>query len=133
MTEKKLALLLRIIGSIAVTAVVPMAMPFAWMDATHRWLGLGALPDVPIVAYLARSTSAFYAMSGGLMWVVASDLRRYAHLVRWLGLVTIAFGCALVAIDWTAGLPSYWTLTEGPFSILYGLIIYFASRRLSTS
>lgn len=102
-------------------------MPFAWMDAAHQWLGLGPLPDAPIVAYLARSTSAFYAMSGGLMWAVASDLRRYARLVRWLGLVTIAFGCALVAIDWTAGLPSYWTLTEGPFGILYGLVIYFAS------
>ena len=46
------------------------------MVAMHADLGLGRLPDAPIVGYLARSTSAFYAIEGGLFWVVSIDLVR---------------------------------------------------------
>ena len=80
MTERQLAYVLRIVGTVSATAVFPMVMPFSWMDRVHAWLGLGPLPDAPIVAYLARSTCAFYALMGGLAWLIASDLGRYASL-----------------------------------------------------
>jgi hypothetical protein len=56
-------------------------MPMSWMAATHRWLGLGEMPAGPIVEYLARSQSAFYALVGVLCLVMASDLDRYRPLV----------------------------------------------------
>jgi hypothetical protein len=55
------------------------------MAATHRWLGLGEMPTGPVVEYLARSLSAFYAVMGALCLVVAADLERYRPLVRFLG------------------------------------------------
>jgi hypothetical protein len=50
-----------------------VAAPYSWMNAIHQWLGLGVLPDAPVAGYLARSTSAFYAMLGGLLWVLLFD------------------------------------------------------------
>ena len=37
------------------------------MAACHEAMGLGPFPDAPIVEYLARSVSAYYAMLGGLL------------------------------------------------------------------
>ena len=56
-------------------ALVPVVMPWSWMAATHRWLGLGEMPTTPVVEYLARSLSAFYALVGALCLAMASDLR----------------------------------------------------------
>ena len=76
-SERWLKLFLRIMGTGALTALVFVVAPYSWMDAIHRWLGLGILPSEPVVSYLARSTSAFYALQGGLVWVVSFDLRRH--------------------------------------------------------
>src|SRR5262245_48226303 len=82
---KALVLLLRLAGVSALFALVAVFMPFSWMVATHRWLGLGEMPDGPVVEYLARSVSAFYALFGALFLVVASDPERYRPVVRFLG------------------------------------------------
>jgi hypothetical protein len=34
------------------------------MGAARRWLGLGEMPTGPVVEYLGRSLSAFYAVTG---------------------------------------------------------------------
>ena len=80
--DKVLVLLLRFLGVGSLLALVPVFMPFAWMAATHRWLGLGEMPAAPVVEYLARSVSAFYALVGALCLLVAADLDRYRPLVR---------------------------------------------------
>ena len=69
------------------------------MVAMHAHLGLGRLPDAPIVGYLARSTSAFYPVEGDLFWVVSFDLVRYRPVVRYLGATTAVFGVALLGVD----------------------------------
>ena len=85
-SDKVLVILFRyLLGIGGLFALVPVVMPLSWMAATHRWLGLGEMPTAPIVAYLARSVSAFYALFGALCLVVASDLDRYRPLVRFLG------------------------------------------------
>jgi len=70
-SEQVLKLFLRLIGSAALLALIFVAAPHAWMDAIHAQMGMGQLPDAPVVGYLARSTSAFYALLGGLLWVVS--------------------------------------------------------------
>ena len=65
--ERSFKLFLRVVGTVALLAVVAVVMPYSWMDAVHQRLGMGKLPPEPIVGYLARSTSAFYAMLGGLL------------------------------------------------------------------
>ena len=50
--EKALVLLLRLSAVLLLTAIVPAVMPFAWMKSIHRLLGMGELPEGPIIGYL---------------------------------------------------------------------------------
>src|SRR6516225_2408943 len=84
-SDKALVILLRIVGVGALFALLAVVMPTSWMAATHRWLGLGEMPTGPVVEYLARSLSAFYAIMGALCLVLTTDLERYRPLVRFLG------------------------------------------------
>jgi hypothetical protein len=42
--DKAVVLLLRILGVGCLFALMPVFMPFSWMAATYRWLGLGGIP-----------------------------------------------------------------------------------------
>jgi hypothetical protein len=120
---------LRITGSVAMLAVVAVAMPYAWMNAIHERLGMGSLPTEPIVGYLARSTSAFYAMLGGLMWVVSFDLVRYRPILCYTGAAIILLGVTLLVVDSVEGMPWWWRTFEGPANMLVGAIILALSPR----
>jgi len=123
-----LTLYLRLVGTVAGLAAMGAVMPLSWMDAIHRAIGMGALPDGPIVEYLARSTSSFYALLGALLWMVSFDLVRYHLLVRRLGMAIIALGLLLLWTDIMAGMPWYWQAIEGPANIVLGTIILWAAR-----
>jgi hypothetical protein len=131
MTEKErfFKLFLRISGSVALLALVAVFMPYSWMNIIHQQLGLGELPNQPIVGYLARSTSAFYAFFGSLLWCLSFHLNRYRPVVHFLGAMVIVFGVIILIIDLREGLPLYWSLTEGPINIALGAIIFILSRR----
>jgi hypothetical protein len=133
MTKQKdfFKLFLRIVGSIALLAIIAVFMTYSWMNAIHEWLGLGELPNQPIVGYLARSTSAFYAFFGGLLWCLSFHPHRYRPVIHFLGAVMVIFGAIILAVDLREGLPLYWKLTEGPINIAFGIIIFTLSRRAS--
>jgi ATP/ADP translocase len=132
MTDQKrfFRLFLRILGSAAGFAVFAVVMPYSWMDAIHQRLGMGKLPDEPIVGYLARSTSAFYALLGGLLWTVSFHLHRNRLVLRYLGVAIILFGIALSIVDWIEGLPLFWKICEGPSNMVFGLVILWISHRI---
>ena len=114
-SDKVLVIVLRyFVGIGGLFALVPVFMPLSWMVATHRWLGLGEMPTAPVVEYLARSLSAFYAFFGGLCLVVAADLERYRPLIRFLGVAFVLFGIVFTGVDLSAGMPWWWTAIEGP-------------------
>ena len=121
--ERFLKIFLRVLGTSAITAIIFVAAPYSWMDSIHRQLGMGQLPDAPVVGYLARSTSAFYVFQGGLAWLISYDLRRYRQLLIFLSLMTIAMGLALFAIDWIENLPPFWRLSEGPIDTVFGVVM----------
>src|SRR5215470_2941073 len=101
-SDKALVILLRyLLGIPGLFALVAVFMPLSWMDATHRWLGLGEMPTTPVVEYLARSLSAFYALFGAICLVVASDLERYRPVVRFLGVAFVLLGLVLLGVDVT--------------------------------
>ena len=125
-----LRLFLRIIGTAALLALVAVIMPYSWMNAIHQWLGMGQLPAEPIVGYLARSTSAFYALLGGLFWVASFDLHRHRMVLCYLGIVIVILGTALFVVDLLEGMPFWWTIGEGPFNIVFGVVILALARRL---
>jgi hypothetical protein len=121
--DRFLKLFLRLVGTVALLAVIGVVMPYSWMDAVHQRLGMGPLPPQPIVGYLARSTSAFYAILGGLMWVVSFDLRRHRPILHYIGLVMILLGIMIGVVDFVEGLPLWWRLSEGPLTIVVGILI----------
>lgn len=130
-SEQVLKLFLRLIGSAALLALIFVAAPHAWMDAIHVQMGMGQLPDAPVVGYLARSTSAFYALLGGLLWVVSFDLGRHRLVLIYLGVAITLFGGTLLVVDWWEGMPLFWKVWEGPFVIAFGLAVLFLSRGIS--
>jgi hypothetical protein len=130
LSERLLRFLLRYLGSVSLLACVAVFMPFGWMDATHRWLGMGPLPREPIVGYLARSLSLFYALLGGLLWLCSSNLRRHRSIITYLGSAFICFGAVMWGVDTLEGLPAWWRHVEGPMVILFGSVIGVLSRRL---
>jgi hypothetical protein len=113
--ERTLVVLLRVTAAVMISAIVPAVMPLSWMDATHRWLGMGPLPRGPVVEYLARTLSAFYAFHGALLWIFAGDVGRYRPALRFMFGAALVFGAGVLLVDARAGLPLRWILAEGPF------------------
>ena len=125
-----LRLLLRLGGVLLVCAFPTMLLPPDWMAATHQWLGLGDFPRRPIVDYLARSVAALYGFHGVLLFIIASDCRKYRALITYVAVMNVTLGAMLVAVDVFAGMPTVWTLAEGPPLILVGLAIGWLNSRL---
>lgn len=128
MRHRILRVFLRVVGSVAMLAVFAVVMPYSWMDAIHQGLDMGSLPAAPVVGYLARSTSAFYAILGGLLWVLSFDLKRYQPILTYLGVVTVLFGITLWCVDFAEGMPPFWRNGEGPINIFLGAVIFWGSR-----
>jgi hypothetical protein len=120
--QRVLRVVLRVIGTASVLAIVAVFMPRVWMAMCHEWLGLGPLPDGPVVEYLARSTSMFYALFGGVLWILSGDVCRHARVIMGVGGAIFGCGAVLLTIDLRAGLPGWWVAMEGPFVMLMGLV-----------
>lgn len=128
--EQSLRWLLRCAGSVSLLAVIAVFMPYSWMDATHRALGMGPLPAEPVVGYLARSLSAFYALLGGLLWVYSFDLHRHRVAIGYLGAAFVVFGATLIGVDFAEGMPPFWRWGEGPIVIGFGTAMLWLAARL---
>lgn len=130
MVEKTLVVLLRISAVVLLTALVPAVMPFAWMKEIHQWLGMGELPEGPIIGYLTRSLSAMYAMHGALVLFVSLDVRRFLPVVKCLAVLGIVFGVGMIALDVVVEMPLSWVLCEGPFIIILGSVLLWLAGRI---
>jgi hypothetical protein len=126
---KLLVLLLRLAGTVMVTAFLAALVPVDWMAAAHRWLGLGEFPRTPIVDYLARSIALLYGCHGVLVLIVSGDPVRYRTIVWYLAVMNTFFGAMMLAIDIHAGMPAMWTLLEGPPVIAFGIVIGLLNRQ----
>jgi hypothetical protein len=98
------------------------------MAAVHRRLGLGEMPTDPVVEYLARSLSAFYALFGAILLVAASDIERYRPLIRFLGVAVVLMSAVFLGIDLAAGMPWWWTAFEGPPGLGMGALLFHLAR-----
>jgi hypothetical protein len=127
-SDQALVILLRLVGVGALFALIAVFMPMSWVTATHRWLGLGEMPTAPAVEYLARSLSAFYAVMGALCLVMAADLERYRPLVRFLGVAFALMSVILLGVDLAAGMPWWWSASEGPGGMVFGALLFVLAR-----
>jgi len=128
--ERVLRIFLRIIGTAAALALFCVLFPYSWMNAIHEQLGMGELPRAPIVGYLARCTSAFYALLGGLLWVLSFNVRRFRPVLIYAAIAIMGLGVILLAVDFIEGLPRFWSLWEGPINLSFGILIFWLSTTL---
>ena len=127
--EKVLKWLLVVLGAMAATAVVPMVMPFTWMQRANDALGLAPLADTPLTQYLTRSLSAVYALFGVMTIYIGLDVRSYRRLILLIGWLTGLLGLALTVIDFAVGMPPSWSWGEGPPTIVCAAAMIWLARR----
>jgi hypothetical protein len=65
-----------------------------------------------------------------LLVFLASDVRRYLPVVRFLGMAGAVFGAVMLAIDCGVGMPLPWTVCEGPLvAALSAVILWLTGRK----
>ena len=112
--------------SVAFLAVV---MPTSAMAAIADWLGVGPLPRSPLTEYLTRSLSMMYGVLGVLHLYLARDVVRYLDLIVVIGWLTVLAGTIQTVVDFAAGMPTFWSWSEGPPTVLAGLAYVWLARR----
>jgi len=131
MSERLLKIVLRLNAAVMLLALVAVFMPKSWMAIAHEWLGLGEFPQQPIAEYLARATSALYALLGGAFLICSSDVRRYGHMITYLALAAAGVSVAVV-ISCLNDLPTWWLagdiVTVGAFAIIVLVLQYMARK-----
>jgi hypothetical protein len=128
--ERILVWLLRLSGLMTLTALGAVFMPYDWMNLIHQRLGMGELPQIPIVGYLTRSVSALYAVHGGLLFFVSFDVPRYLPVVQFLGWAGAVMGVLLFGLDRAVGMPVPWANREGPFVVAISVVILVLAWRV---
>ncbi len=131
--QRILVWLLRASGAVTLTALLAVFIPYEWMNLIHQRIGMGELPHIPIVGYLTRSLSAFYALHGALLIFVSLDIRRYLPIARFLAWAGVALGALLFGIDRAVGMPMQWTDCEGPFVVMISVVILLLASRAKPS
>ena len=122
---------MRLAAVMLLTALIPVVMPFAWMkEEIYRALGMGKLPEGPIMGYLTRSLSAMYVMHGALVFFVSLDIRRYLPVVKCLAVLALIFGSGMLVLDIMV-MPPSWTTGEGPFIIVLGGVMFWLAGQAS--
>lgn len=126
--HKLLAWLLRLIGLLEVFAFIAVVMPRSWMEISHAWLGLGEMPVSAVLMFMIRQASYNYGMHGVFLWILASDLRRFRLLVLLNGFSFLLAGPIFFIIDYTSGMPWWWSAMDGPSLFLMGAAMLWLSR-----
>ena len=127
--DRLLQWLLRFVGGIELCAIPFILVPMSWMAEVHAsLLGLGPMPQAPIVEYMARTLSLLYAVHGAVVFRVSFDLVRFRPFVGFLGALHIAVGLCIIGIDLAAGLPWWWVLGEGPGIAVGGVLVLLLNR-----
>ncbi len=130
MTNQKLqAWLLRYAGTVEILAFFAAVMPRAWMESSHTWLGLGELPTGPITMFMIRQASYAYGMHGISLWVLASNVERFRPLVLLNGISYLLAAPVFFLIDYTSGVPKWWTAVDDFGCGFFGLALLWLDRK----
>jgi hypothetical protein len=110
--KRLLTWLLRLSGVTEMLAFIAVVMPRSWMEVSHEWLGMGVMPDAPLVMFMIRQASYAYGMHGIALWIIASDVVRFRRLVIFNGIAFLLAGPVFFIIDYTSGVPFWWTIFD---------------------
>ncbi|HEV2835634.1 MAG TPA: hypothetical protein VGW58_09975 [Pyrinomonadaceae bacterium] len=123
------AWLLRIAGAFELLAFISVVMPRSWMEISHAWLGMGKMPDGPLIMFMIRQASYTYGMHGISLWVIASNVERFRSLVVFNGIAFLLAAPVFFFIDYTSGMPLWWTLGDTVACGSFGAALLWLTRR----
>jgi hypothetical protein len=124
-----LAWLLYVLGGMMSVAFLFVVTPTSAMASIADWLGVGPLHRSPLTEYLTRSLSMMYGVLGVLHVYIARDVVRYLDLIIVIGWLTVLAGAIVTVVDFGAGMPTMWSWSEGPPTVLAGLAYVWLARR----
>ena len=120
--------ILRLAGAFEILAFFAVIMPRSWMEISHEWLGMGRMPDGPLVMFMIRQASYVYGMHGVSLWILASDVARFRRLIVFNGISFTLAGLVFFIIDYTAGMPWWWTIEDGIGCLVTGVLLLILTR-----
>ena len=137
---KLLSIWLRIVAFSMFFALIAVVMPTSWLEACVSVLEPGSKVTL-LTQYLARGTSMAYFVVGGLFWIFAGDVRKYAnplHFAMYCYLVACTIGLMVMLIEkFTSGTPAtllfYGILLDLIFGLAMAIFVLFMSRQASLS
>jgi hypothetical protein len=127
--RRLLVWLLYVLGGMMSVAFLAVIMPTSSMATIADWLGVGPLQRSPLTEYLTRSLSTMYGVLGVLHLYLTRDVVRYLDVIVVIGWLTVLAGAIVTAIDFAAGMPPYWSWSEGPPTVLAGFAYIGLARR----
>ncbi|HKO98489.1 MAG TPA: hypothetical protein VJU86_15940 [Pyrinomonadaceae bacterium] len=127
------AWLLRLTGATEILAFIAVVMPRSWMESSHLWLGMGVMPDGPLIDFMIRQASYVYGMHGVSLFILASDVVRFRTLVIFNGISFLLAGPVFFLIDYSAGVPMWWTAVDTLGCAFFGAALLWLNRRSSKS
>jgi hypothetical protein len=132
--DRKLLLtwLLRLVGLTEVLAFVAVIMPRSWMEFSHSWLGMGPMPQGPLLMFMIRQASYAYGMHGVSLWFLASDPKRFRPLLLLNGFSFLLAGPVFFLIDSTTGMPWWWTAGDSLSCAFFGAALLWLTPREPT-
>lgn len=128
-TDRLLTWLIRLNATVLLLAAVPVFFPTDVMADMHERFGLGPFPRDRLTEYLTRSAAACYALHGGVILLLAGDVRKYRQLIGRMYLLHLAFALTILGIDLFAGMPTWWTVAEGGTIASVAVIVLFVNQR----
>jgi hypothetical protein len=114
---------LRIVAIVQMLTFSVVLMPVAWIAAWHVWLGMGVMPDDPVLRYIIRGASFVQGGLGVLVWVISTDVIRYRPLVITIAAICLFAAPAFYFIDATAGMPRSWCIFDFSYCLLAGGVL----------
>lgn len=120
--------LLRLTGLTEILAFIAVVMPRSWMEVSHEWLGLGEMPGGPIIMFMIRQASYAYGMHGISLFVLASNITRFRPLIIFNGVSFLLAGFVFFLIDYTYGMPLWWTLVDSLGCGSFGAAVLWLNR-----
>lgn len=121
--------LLRLTGATEILAFIAVVMPRAWMEAAHAWLGIGEMPTGPLIMFMIRQASYCYGMHAVSLFVLATDVRRFRPLILLNGISFTLAAPVFFWIDYSSGMPWFWTLFDTLGCGFFGVALLWLNRR----
>jgi len=127
--KRLLVWLLRLAGLVELFAFIAVVMPRSWMELSHAWLGMGKMPDGPLLMFMIRQASYTYGVHGLSLWVIASDVERFRPFVIFNGVAFLVAAPVFFLIDWIHGMPLWWALGDSISCAGFGVALLWLGRK----